>query len=625
MINVAIKVSKSTIREQTEGIVVVQNSVPCSVEGTPNSILEIPEDYYLELDIRYNYDDGTEIYKMTPKVVVDNENYYGKPLGCADGYKHWGVDWLDHNQIPHKGRPFYGLAGIHEIKIIVFDDTEEREEISFMVEVLASRERAREINKMLKAIDDNYDEITNMCINSDPTKSSLFDLISEAKDIVDWLTKNWNILISQLRRTLEPMLTIKPNGLPNSPEALYWLCSNPDALGYCRPNEQNFKINNIPVRTDFAAEEVVKPQYNLFENNVIAAFFEHIQSKLADIRNFIAVHKHETVINDNTQYPNYVRYSQIVEKYNVDLLSEQEDEISRLQDSMYRFYNRFKQITGIRHVRRLMPKITPFVARTSIYHNLYTIINDWYAMCKQNITLNDFAMHFIKIDKLYEFTVLTRIVNAINALGGYNSAMEWHDMSEGTFGGVKKERPITEPYNYYKWFLSNRDVVLELWYEPAIRTIQKSEEGDLIVVRGQNYHSNYALTPDFVFRITWYNKISDYLIMDAKYSSDNTIQNMSLPKLTEKYLYSLSVKKKGVVDNPVRAVWAIYSRGNKKQISGYSRNHSLASEYMVFPSLEGIQVSTDDKSCAIKDNISILIKQLKELRKGDLAEVTTHI
>ncbi|MGN1393809.1 MAG: hypothetical protein ACI4V7_07235 [Succinivibrionaceae bacterium] len=613
MFDVVLKVSKSMQEDTIDNFFnVIEKGIVQSFPNLPDGIVAIPEDYYLTLDVSYVFDDGREIFNKTPKITIDNDNFYCHPVNGEDGRTHWILNWLHDKTSPHRGRPFWGLAGVHEIKISAFEDSEEYTENIVCVEILANKERADEIHKMLHNIDDNYDEITNMCISKNSYNSSLLELIEQAEDIVTWLNINWNTLLSQLRKTLEPCLIIKPNGLPNSPESLHWICSNPEALGFCLPEEQDFKVNNFPVKTDYCAEEVVKPQYNLYENNVIAAFFEHVQTKISDIKKFIHANMNKQS-DKNEMYPGYIRYKQIVNKYNINLLSGYEDTLNKLQDNIFKFYNKFKQVTGIRYSRHLMPKITPFVARTNIYYNFYQIINKWYEKSRAKITLNDFAMHFIKIDKLYEFSVLTKIVNAVNSLGGHNTKMSWHNMKTRIFGGVESERPDNEPFNYYKWLSSSREFTIELWYEPRISTVDYATDGELVVVHSDNYHREYTLTPDFIFRIEWSNTHDvDYIIMDAKYSSDNTVLNQSLPRLINKYLYSLNIKSKKFYSNPVRAVWAIYSRGQRKSISWYVNSHNLQSDYMVFPSLEGIQICADDDS-VFKDSLNSLINGLRQL------------
>lgn len=620
MIDVTLVVSSSqsnaSLDSTAQKFLVMQNGENKEFNDCPNKIVEIPEDYYLDLDIRYLFDDGSEIYNRSPRVVISDESYFCHYVTDNEGNKSWRIEWNNHNT-PHKGRPYYGLAGRHQIKISVFDDTDEFSEYRLLVEVLATRNSATEIRSMLDAIDEDYNEIEAMCINSNITSGSSFiDLLDEAEDIYNNMSSMWNRLLMQMRKSFAPQLVIKPNGVPNSPEAIHWICANTDALGYCQPSEQDFTVNNFPVRTDFAAEEVVIAQYDLFENKVILGFFEQMEAKLADVRAFITEKRNVSETGKSPYFPEYIRYAKIVDDYSVNVLARHEQRVWELQDKYYRLYDSMRKFTGIKaKVRPIYPKITPFVARTKVYLDVFTEINAWYHRCKTPLVLNDFALHFIKIDKLYEFTVLTKIVNGIKELGGTLLSKEWHNMNAKVFGGVAEDRPNSDPFNYYHWQFPRREFTLELWYEPKIKTLDYANDGDLVVVKNldRGYRRDYYLTPDFLFRINWRTSgVVDYLIMDAKYSSDNTVNQQSIPNLIEKYLYTLNTKNKFCGNHSIKAVWALYSRGARSQVSFYNAPHTINGDYCSFPSLEGIRVGVRDTD-SFKKNLALLLFNLKRM------------
>src|SRR5574344_1914585 len=192
--------------QEMKRFLVMSNGENIEFADCPNKILEIPEDYYFDIDIRYLFDDGSEIYNSSRQITISDDNH----------------------SVPHVGRPYYGLAGRHQIKISVFNNTDEFSEYRLFIEVLATSNSAKEIGCMLKAIDDDYNQIDTMCINNNlATGSSFIDLLDEAESIYNSIYSIWNRLIIQLRKSFAPKLVIKPNGVPNSPEAIHWICANP--------------------------------------------------------------------------------------------------------------------------------------------------------------------------------------------------------------------------------------------------------------------------------------------------------------------------------------------------------------------------------------------------------------
>jgi len=597
----------------------LENGEPVCYSANPDGILQIPDDYYIHIDCRLRIPATEEGQSVNISVHFNDETYYFAKTGVQDGTDIWEPVWGSNAK--HRGRPFYNLSGRHEMLFrVTRGDSVSR--FSVMVEFLASGNSANEIREMLETINNNYDEISSMCLDSDMSKSSLLNLIDRSEDIVESLTGLWQPFLKNLRRVLGPELRVAPNGIPNSPEAIHWLCENPRALSYCQPEELDFVLHGFPVRTDYAAEEVVVPKYDLYENKVILGFFEHIQTRMSDVLSFIAKNKHQAT-GINSAYPGYIRYVDIVREFGFDQLKKQESRIVKLQDRLYRLYSSFRKITGIRAgVRPAMPKITPFVARNRIYLHLFTLIKNWYETSRQELTLNDFAMHFIKLDKLFEFKVLTTVVGVINDLGGSSQTMEWHDMSENTalqeqpFGGVPGKRPAEEPFNYYRWMGPEGEFTLELWYEPRIHMVEKTCDGDLAVVESFSGDPNYVLTPDFVFRICWKgdSRVQDWLIMDAKYSSDETVRKQSLPLLRSKYMVSLNQKRGFPFYNPVQAVWALYSRGALDQVPVYARANHLGGEYPAFPSLCGVRLGrTEGDREIFKNMFCELLNTLKKM------------
>ena len=222
--------------------------------------------------------------------------------------------------------------------------------------------------------------------------------------------------------------------------------------------------------------------------------------------------------------------------------------------------------------------------------------------------------------------VLSRIVNVVSQLGGICVSREWHDMSVDHFGGRVAERPLSEPFNYYRWLSENKEYTLELWYEPKIFTVGRTDDEEPMVVCSKNYGRDFYYTPDFVIRIRWEaSGLVDYLIMDAKYSSYDTVRKASLPMLVNKYMNSIRVKNALGFDSGIRGVLAIYSRGNVNRFSEYASVHDLDSEYPVFPSIAGVAVrpvaDKEKNEKNIKEYLSLFIGNLRKVHHAEYERV----
>ncbi len=614
----------------TREYLVVKDGRDRPVPDTEEGILEIPEDYYLEIRVRYPDLTEGDLGDVSPEVTIGDETYYCRfAEDAATGVWWWTLAWR--NDVPHVGRPFFGLVGFHEIRITSFAGREEEFDRIVPLEVLATEERANEITAILGFVDEEYEHISQMCLDArGEPGGDLADVIGAAEQTYAVCRELWAALLGQLRHRLEPELSVTHNGLPNSPGAIHWLSVHGDAMALCSPDEQMFRINNIPVKTDFAAEEHMAPSYGVFENLVIAGFFSQIRLKLGDILDFIGSRTADDELSRLRErersrlYPEYIRYRNIVRGFSEQTLKNYREKVVALQDGFFQMFRSFRRATGIGYRDRpMMPRVTPFVARTLVYRKLFEQIGRWYGACARKIRVHEFAAHFIKIDKLYEFMVLSRVVSVVSDLGGVLQAREWHDMEKDLFGGRESPRPESEPFNYYRWLSENQEYTLELWYEPRVRTWHHAAPGDPMVVASENYGRNFYYTPDFAIRITWNRSgLADYLIADAKYSSADTVRRTSLPTLVTKYMRNIRVKSPGSLDNGIRGILAVYARGRDDFVGYYAREHRFAGQDPLFPAIDAVAVRPEkDNEKNLREYLSRFIGQLRKFRQAEAARI----
>ena len=101
--------------------------------------------------------------------------------------------------------------------------------------------------------------------------------------------------------------------------------------------------------------------------------------------------------------------------------------------------------------------------------------------------------------------------------------------------------------------------------------------------------------------------------MDAKHSSDKSVQRNYIKSLTEKYFNSVNVRTVHNLQNPIKAIWAIYARG-ADWISGYGIGHSIEGAYTVFPSIGGVLVNSGT-SDVFSRSFMVLIDKLEAMHE----------
>lgn len=285
--------------------------------------------------------------------------------------------------------------------------------------------------------------------------------------------------------------------------------------------------------------------------------------------------------------------------------------LGKLNHSINTLQNLYKQYETLFDVQisilSTLPRKTSTFCEIKPYAQVFEMIVRWFQYGEYSLEKERLILQVKTLDKLFEYYCLLRLLKLL-ADNGYQKA----DVEEPVFKydytaadrHYQNEKDVANTY-----LLSKNSVVVTLYYQPVISAVRF--ENDLTLYRTTKPPCGKPdyYTPDFVLKFASSEHNEEYVIFDAKFSSQTNIKNHSLPEVIRKYSCELCA----TVDNRApKMVWILQGRvnSNEKAIWRY-HNSPLVSTYRPITSFGIVSVNTaidigQRLWSEIKSNISFL-------------------
>ena len=272
--------------------------------------------------------------------------------------------------------------------------------------------------------------------------------------------------------------------------------------------------------------------YDTIENHAIVDFiytlYTEILNMSAEIKKLMANIPKTPEDIDSYISSKFFMYSIITDNFNKNTLSDLlqlENQYAALLSSYYGIYN-FKG-------KRISSPPRPTIVFLSVpnYKQIYDCIAEWFDLGAFNLDEEKYMLSFMKIGTLYEMYVLLKLINYLK----------------------DSRYKFTKGSNVYTFSADNTKV--SIYYQPKI---YNGERNDYRIHNIGLYRNNTLkfptpdmpydyisggdyYKPDYVIKIeTLDSNEAKYIIIDAKFSTVETIKKYEIAELVFKYLFSLS-------------------------------------------------------------------------------------
>ncbi len=297
-----------------------------------------------------------------------------------------------------------------------------------------------------------------------------------------------------------------------------------------RFNNQYYQPNRVLIEHNIDS-------FDVYENKVILGFLKTIISEISvsikDLSDRTYTHN-RTIERDGYFDSMYQIFSRSIKKIvsYINALKELQQEYNQL----YFHYNKLFNIPA--DAIKSPPVFTPVFRSIQAYRQLYQTIYNWFSIGNYNLGKEELLLSFISTSKIYEYYCLIKILHFICTGSEFELIESKHLVYHSFFNNAETK------YNNTFVFQKN-DVKLTLYFQPIIYGNNRATNG-ITLFRNTSTNSRTdfnqkgkTYSPDYIIKIEQADR-TQYIIMDAKFSSPDNIRLHQLQELVYKYLFSLS-------------------------------------------------------------------------------------
>lgn len=298
-----------------------------------------------------------------------------------------------------------------------------------------------------------------------------------------------------------------------------------------RFNNQYYQPNRVLVEHNSYS-------YDIYENRIIIGFLKTLVSEIKiTIKSLLerSYLKSKVTIADGYIDSMYQIFSRSIKKINyyVDSLKELQNEYQQL----YYFYSKLFNIST--DIVRTPPAFTPVFRSINAYRQIYIIIHNWFSIGNYDLGKEELLLSFISTSKIYEYYCLIKLLCYIND----NTKYKLIESKRATYI-VNNPYYINTKYNN-TFLFEHDDIQLTLFFQPIIYGDDRAANGISLFrntssnSKSENNKKGKTYTPDYLIKVE-YNDMTNYIIIDAKFSTPENVRLHQLQDLVYKYLFSIS-------------------------------------------------------------------------------------
>lgn len=281
-----------------------------------------------------------------------------------------------------------------------------------------------------------------------------------------------------------------------------------------------------------------------YENQVIVNFLQHL---IEAIRRLVVRLNRD--VNNCAKTIHVDGYVSSIDAILTSVVKRINDICGRLyviEEKLSKLYKSYIQILPVPYkLITSMPQPSQVFIRVPVYRLFFDMIARWFALPEYNFEKERLLFSFLVNSRLYEYFVLVSQIEQMFASG-----FELDRSSRFAYRGTAQMR-FYDPVDYANTFVfKNGPCTATLYFQPVIYGRVEVDDNGIGLRRitrltwaGKTNGADYYL-PDFVLKIDVNNDV-DYVVIDAKYSSFDTVRRHYASELAFKYLLSMRTVKSG--------------------------------------------------------------------------------
>ena len=326
-----------------------------------------------------------------------------------------------------------------------------------------------------------------------------------------------------------------------SQRTIQYIANNIDELAVVnydtgiRYNNQYYQPNRILVEKNSYS-------YDVYENRVIVGFLKKLVS---EINITIKSLMEKTYLkNRNSTKDGYIDSMYQIFSRSIKRINGYIDSLKNLQDKyqqLYYFYTKLFNIS-VDTVKSL-PVFTSVFRSINAYRQIYIVIKKWFSIGNYDLGRDELLLSFISTSKIYEYYCLIKMLCHITRNTDY-------DLKESKCISYRVNNSYYEDTKYNNTFIFGNGISkITLYFQPVIYDNDRAFNGLYLFrntstnAKKDNNKKGKTYTPDYIIKFE-YDSTVDYIILDAKFSTNENIRLHQLQELVYKYIFSISTLNK---------------------------------------------------------------------------------
>lgn len=278
--------------------------------------------------------------------------------------------------------------------------------------------------------------------------------------------------------------------------------------------------------------------YDTYENSVLLGF---LQTIVIDISKTVDLLKKKYTVKNKSAAPvGYIDSMYEIYHSTIKVIAHYIDTLVELKDEYQKLYLYYVRLFDFKASPvNATPVFTPVFRSVNAYRQLYRVIHKWFTCNSSEFSHEDLVLSFISSSKIYEYYCLVKMLTYIKSAYDFKiqNSYNAHYMTKSKFN-------LNTKYNN-TFVFQNNEIRLTVYFQPVIsgNDLAENEIGlfrnTSTTVKNDTADKGYIYTPDYIIK-TESKGISQYLILDAKFSTTDMIRRQQLQELVYKYLFSIS-------------------------------------------------------------------------------------
>ena len=331
--------------------------------------------------------------------------------------------------------------------------------------------------------------------------------------------------------------------------------------------------------------------YDTYENGILLGFLKTI---VIDITKTINLLKKKYNFRNRSAAPaGYIDSMYEIYQSTITTIANYIDTLTVLKDEYQKLYLYYLRLFNFKATPVTdTPIFTPAFRSVNAYRQLYCIIHKWFTCNSSEFSHEDLVLSFISSSKIYEYYCLIKILTYIKSTCDFKIQNSYNVLYK-----TKSKFNFNTKYNN-TFIFQNNEIRLTVYFQPVISGNDSAENeiglfrNTSTTVKNDATEKGYVYTPDYIIKKE-YKGVCQYLILDAKFSTVDTIRQQRLQELVYKYLFSVSTINS---EDIIKGLYIIC--GKSTSVDSESIVHDLAKKIgrKVEPFTEILTMSGNDTS-----------------------------